>query len=291
MPTNLPKQVAIIVAGFQQSVESSLSDWLNMSSPAECQAGEEELHRLGRGLADEIFEAIVTGRITDVEFEAQVYVSAKGALKLSHGGHRETTFRLLGGREVRVNSLYMKPDRRGRPGRKRKHRGKSGSGLYPVLAALGISFGATPALANEVCWHMTAHDSVRGARAALDRRDIDLGQEGVLKLWGRVANRAVSQRDTWVEEVSRRSWRRQRRTGACCGESASTADAPRSALLRVGAGVKKPGTTSRSPNGGSPRNLSSTLWTTRASVSKTFGLSWTVRCEMPMRPSGWGRRI
>src|SRR5205085_4077713 len=58
---------------------------------------------------------------------------------------RPLRLRLLGGLIVAVTTLYCSPARRTGKGR-----GREGAGLYPELAAFGISEGATPALASRV---------------------------------------------------------------------------------------------------------------------------------------------
>ena len=91
----------------------------------------------------------------------------------------------MGGSRVRLTQLeYLKRNgRRKRRGRPRTKRGKSGTGLYPCLAALGICFGVTPALAGEICAQVADSDSVRAGRSALARRDIDLVMTPLLSAW------------------------------------------------------------------------------------------------------------
>ncbi len=65
---------------------------------------------------------------------------------------RPLELRLLGGLVVFLTTLYSAPSRRkaDRRGRKGKGRGREGAGLYPELAVLGISEGASPALIDRV---------------------------------------------------------------------------------------------------------------------------------------------
>jgi hypothetical protein len=86
--------------------------------------------------------------------------------------------------------------------------------LYPVLAALGIWFGVTPALAGEICQQVTDSDSVRAGRAALARRDIDLGHKQTLRIVNHFSRRAVEQRDAWLEKARTQP----ASTGPLCGK-------------------------------------------------------------------------
>ena len=109
---------------------------------------------------------------------------------------------LLGGTKTNLTGIqYLKPNRRNRPGRPRKGRGKGGTGLYPVLVALGICFGVTPALAGDVCRQVADSDSVRTARTALAQRGIDLSQRATLRLANAFGHRAVEQRLQWLEKA------------------------------------------------------------------------------------------
>jgi len=74
-------------------------------------------------------------------------------------------------------------------------------GLYPALAALGIGFGATPAVVDEICYQMSASDSTQAARQALARRGLDLGQKPTLRLTNQVSRRAAAQRNEWLQRV------------------------------------------------------------------------------------------
>ena len=76
---------------------------------------------------------------------------------------------LLGGTKLRLEAEYFKLDRRQSKTRRRK-RGKAGSGLYPVLAVLGLDNGVTPATAAEVCAQVADSDSLRAGQAALRKR-------------------------------------------------------------------------------------------------------------------------
>jgi len=73
--------------------------------------------------------------------------------------------------------------------------------VYPTLAALGIGFGYSPALAGEIARQVADSESVRSAREALARRDIDPGHKQTLRIVNHIARRAVRQRAQWFDDV------------------------------------------------------------------------------------------
>lgn len=195
-----------------RDLQASLEDWLTRREPSWLQAKsaesfaamEYEVHEAFRKGADALCKAILSEIVEDGAFQrkTQKALKADGGWWRS-GGRRTVKVRLLGGSICKVNVPYLRPDISGGPGRKRGQgrRGKGGAGLYPALAALGIWFGVTPALAQEVCRQVTASDSVRAGRAALARRGQDLGHKQTLRLLEQVGHRMLEQRAAWAERV------------------------------------------------------------------------------------------
>jgi len=202
----LLSQIDLIVAIFRQLVEKKISEWLPKKSPDGFREAELELAGLGRELCDEITAAVLHTMLADPSFQARACAAAYASGKLRSGGARDVSVTLLGGGETSVKVPYLKPDLRGRRGRKRKsgRRGRGGSGLYPTLAALGIWYGVTGALAGEICRQVADSDSVRAGREALARRGIDLGHKQTLRIVNKFSGRAVKQRDEWLSMMRQR---------------------------------------------------------------------------------------
>lgn len=205
MPADLPKQAAVIVEGFRNRVEAKLDAWRTVRTPDGFRSMELELAAMARQVGDELVAAVLHDAVADPAFQAAACAAAarQGGVKYRSGGAREVTVTLLGGGQTRVKVPYLKQDLRGRVGRPRcsGHRRQGGTGLYPSLAALGIWFGVTPALAGEVVRQDADSESVRTARQALARRDIDLGHKETLRLFDHVARRTVEQRQHWFDDV------------------------------------------------------------------------------------------
>jgi len=192
------------IEAFLERIDARLSGWRSVRGSEKFQEMEQEVHAACRSLADELTEKLLQSILADGEFQAKTARALRDSgCNYKDVGRRKVSVTLLGGKKTRVHVEYFREDLSGRPGPKRKHgrRGKSGTGLYPALAALGIWFGTTPALASEVARQVTDSESVRTAREALRRRGIDLGHEKTLKLVNKVSHRAVAQRNDWLEQM------------------------------------------------------------------------------------------
>lgn len=202
MSNDLRQKIDRIVAEFRNEIESNLTEWLKARTPADFRNMELDVAGRCRQLSDGITASILQETVADPFFKAETSIAARQATRLRHGGCRDVTVTLLGGSQVQLQNVeYLKPNRRKRKGRPRKKRGKGGAGLYPVLVALGICFGVTPALAGEVCRQVADSDSVRAGRAALDRRGIDLGHKQTLRIVNAFSTRSVEQRNDWLQRA------------------------------------------------------------------------------------------
>ena len=204
MPSNLPKQIDKTVADFTSVVERRLRQWTKARDPAAFRAMELEVAAEVRTVADEISAYVLQSLVGDPTMQAESSATARRAYpgRYRHGGRRTVKVTLLGGKQVSVDVEYLKANRRSaRRKRRNGNRAEGGSGLYPVLAVLGIWFGVTPALAGEVCRQVTDSDSVRTGRSALARRGIVLGHQRTLRIVNRTSQRAVEQRQRWLESA------------------------------------------------------------------------------------------
>jgi hypothetical protein len=114
---------------------------------------------------------------------------------------RETPVQFLGGGRLMLCTPYIARDLRKRRGPTRAvgRRGGSGSGLYPVLASLGIDFRATPAVQSEVAKQSVRGASTAEARAALAERGIALNSKTVRSITLRVGEKALEQRQARIK--------------------------------------------------------------------------------------------
>ena len=210
-----PKTEAEILACLRQSlgrakatlsdaVEARLGDWLRVGDAGAFRALEIEAAALSREIGDALVEMVLRARLTS-GFEGECSKAARQGSggPMFSGGRRDVRVTLKGGRRVVVNVGYLKPDLSKQPGPRRGtgRRGAGGAGVYPVLAALGICFGVTPGLADDICRQVADSDSVRSGRAALERRGIDLGHKQTLRIVNEFGQRAVEQRAEWLADA------------------------------------------------------------------------------------------
>ena len=200
MPKDLREQIAKRIEALGENVDRQVAEWRRAGAPVAFREMELAIAAVGRAFSDGVTELILKDRVADPELQAEASIAARATGAYRHGGTREIGVTLLGGRRIRVRAEYLKVNRRGQPGRRRGNgrRGRGGTGIYPVLAVLGIAQGVTPALAGEICRQVADSDSVRAGRAALDRRDIDPGHKQTLRIVNGFSHRAVQQRNAWL---------------------------------------------------------------------------------------------
>lgn len=200
MPNDLREQINAAIEQLRQDVEQRLPSWSEMDSPMAFCEMELKMASFGRQVADGVSAAVLKHRLADDVVQAETSAAAHSFGEYRSGGRRWRTIRLYGGGTVRVEVEYLKPNKRGLPGRPRGSgkRGKGGKGLYPALVALGIAFGASPALAKEVCCQSADSDSFRTGLAALKRRGIDLGHKPTHRLVNRIGARVNTLRHKWL---------------------------------------------------------------------------------------------
>jgi hypothetical protein len=158
-------------------------------------------HDVARSCLDPIVAAVIQaahGAPAVVE-RATMLVGAYADLRLQKTA-QPVAVTLLGGSTAEIFTPYFLQRPRCKPGRKRGRgrRGKEGNGIYPRLAALGIHFRVSPALAGEVA-RQVALGTVEQSMDALAARGIKLDRKTVSRLTQRLAERGLAHRD-WLEK-------------------------------------------------------------------------------------------
>jgi hypothetical protein len=206
MSSDITAQIQSVAAKVESDITAKIPAWRAVRDPVAFRAVELEIAALGREASDAITGLVLKHIVADPVLQVEASQAARQGGKFRHGGIRDVIVTLLGSSQVRLQVEYVRPNHRGnrrRPGRRRKvgQRGKGGAGFYPVLAALGIWFGVTPALGGEVCRQVADSDSVRAGRDALERRGINLSQRRTLRIVNKYSGRAVEQREQWLQQV------------------------------------------------------------------------------------------
>ena len=176
---------AAISRQIAEELKCKLPAWEQIltTSPAKLIDVEESILGYSREIAKYLTAAVLTSpNVTQaVEREAeQITQEQNTAFKTAYDSE-SLRVDFLCGLRVAITTPYLA--RRGnaasRGGSKKtgKGRGEEGAGLYPELAALGISKGASPALASETCRQAVLLPSYEMATLELGRRGVDLTQD------------------------------------------------------------------------------------------------------------------
>lgn len=201
MPSNLRSQIEKIVHTTRSHVEDQIENWQQATSPVQFREMEVEVHKLAREFADKLSGAILVSMSQDPALQAKTMRAAHTASSrsLRRAGQNRVNVTLLGGSKISLKVAYLAPAlRKNKRGRKKKRCRRSKKGMFPLLVALGIHYGVTPALAGEICRQVADSDSVRTGREALERRGIDLGHKQTLRIVNSFGHRAVEQREQWL---------------------------------------------------------------------------------------------
>src|SRR5262252_193897 len=152
---------ALLAEPFPQTPEDMLQLEQRISVAAAQLADQMVLEQLTRAHAAEgfVMQAIAQAR-------------AQSPVPLVHKGFRTTSVLLLGGTRIVLETPYLREDRRGYRGRRRRTRGPYGAGCYPVLEALGIADRVSPATRSEIALHVVQAASYREAADMLGRRGL-----------------------------------------------------------------------------------------------------------------------
>ena len=134
---------ALLDAPFPQTPEDMLQLEHRLSAAAAQVADQIVLVQLSRAHEAE-------GCVTQAIAQAR----AQSPVPLVHKGFRTTSVLLLGGTRIVFETPYLREDRRGHRGRRRRKRGPSGAGCYPVLEALGIADRVSPATRSDIALHV-----------------------------------------------------------------------------------------------------------------------------------------
>lgn len=176
------------------------------TGPGRLHALERSLHaRVAKECLDPVVGASIKAAHENpvVVSRAEAIIDATPHLRPQRASER-VTLRLLGGSTVSVKTPYFlrRPPRgRGHP-RGRGRRMPEGNGVYPVLAALGIHYRVSPALASDIA-RMVAMSTEAEAKQSLALRGIEMGQKTITRLTRRLAKRGLAYRAWRIEQTSK----------------------------------------------------------------------------------------
>jgi hypothetical protein len=179
---------ALLAEPFPQTPEDMLQLEQRLSVAAAQLADQMVLEQLTRAHAAEgfVMQAIAQARV-------------QSPVPLVHKGFRTTSVLLLGGTRIVLETPYLREDRRGYRGRRRRTRGPYGAGCYPVLEALGIADRVSPATRSEIALHVVQAASYREAAAMLARRGLSCDVSSLVRISTVLASASIRLRDAALE--------------------------------------------------------------------------------------------
>ncbi len=155
--------------------------------------------------ADQMLLVQVTRAHEDEAFVRQAMAQARGQrpVTLVHKGLRTTSVLLLGGTRSIIETPYLCEARQSRRGRPRRKRGRSGTGCYPVLEALGIADRVSPASRMEIALHVVQAASDLEAAQRLSRRGLTCDVSSLVRITTATAEASTRLREAALEAALR----------------------------------------------------------------------------------------
>ena len=162
----LPNVVSLLISLTRFAVPKSGKDLYKM---------EHHIYKLCARIGDQLILNALEKLHQDNNFIKEVIEKARidSPVPLRNKGWRTVSVLLMGGTRVVLSTPYFREDHRKKRGPKRKKRGSAGSGGYPVLTALGIRDGVSPATRSEIALYTIQAASYEEAAQILKRRGID----------------------------------------------------------------------------------------------------------------------
>lgn len=156
---------------------SSLEPFWAAPSPRTPQAFwalEQAVQTTAGQVADQILGHHLAQLHQDPQFVGQAIQQARehSPVRLVHKGFKTVSVLLSGGTRFLLKTPYLRPDRRGKRGRKRTQRGPQGEGRYPVLEAIGIRDGVSPATRSQLALYTVQAGSYQEAILLLAQRGL-----------------------------------------------------------------------------------------------------------------------
>lgn len=166
-------------------------------TPEELWQMEQHLYKTSAQVADQLLLKHLMKAHEDETFVRQAIGQARigSPNPLVHKGWKEVSVLLSGGSRVVFKTPYLREDFRGKRGRKHQKRGKEGSGVYPVLEALGIRDGVSPATRSEIALYTVQAASYQEAVQLLERRGLACDISTLVRVAAATARADISLRD------------------------------------------------------------------------------------------------
>lgn len=166
---------------------------------------EQQLYKTAAQVGDHVVLMQIEAAHNDRAFVKEAVEAARqrSEVPLVHKGCKTIGVLLLGGSRMLIKTPYLREDHSGKRGRKRRKRGKQGRGVYPVLEALGIGEGVSPATRSEMALYTVQTGSYQEAQALLEKRGLCCDLSTLTRVSLSTARSAIALRDAALESARR----------------------------------------------------------------------------------------
>jgi len=180
------------------------------SSPTELLDAEEARRRLGGEIADLLCATDVLRAHQDEKLVEEAVAESRRQLKertgfkrIKNTGWRLTSVRFPHGLALKLPTPCLRPDLRGRRGRRRGSgkRRNGGAGVYPVLVRLGISDLVTPLTRSDIGRQAVLSASYAEAQEQLRRQGLEVDIDTLVRVAVGMGVRALLLRDDALERA------------------------------------------------------------------------------------------
>ena len=189
-----------------ESSPSSLEAFREVASPRDPLAFwelEQQVRQQAHRQADQILGYHLSRLHQDAAFvqAAIEKVRKESPIPLIHKGYKTVSVRLPGGTRFLVKTPYLRPNHRGKRGPKRTRRGPKGVGHYPVLEAVGIRDGVSPATRSQLALYTVQAGSYQEAVHLLAERGFQVDPATLARIAQATAQADISLREIALEQA------------------------------------------------------------------------------------------
>jgi hypothetical protein len=168
-------------------VQPTLSSFWELPSPRTPMAFwelEQQVHRTAGQVADQIMGHHLTQVHHEPDFVRQAVEKAreKSLVPLINKGLKPVSVLLSGGTRFVLKTPYLRPNPTKKAGRKRTKRGPTGVGRYPVLEAVGIRDGVSPATRSQIALFTVQAGSYQEAIVLLAERGLSVDASTLIRV-------------------------------------------------------------------------------------------------------------
>ena len=166
-------------------------------TPLEFWELEQQVHTTAGQVADQILGHHL-GRVhQEPDFVRQAIQKARdqSPISLIHKGLKPVSVLLSGGTRYVLKTPYLLPKPTKKAGRKRTKRGPKGVGRYPVLEALGIRDGVSPATRSQLALYTVQAGSYQEAITLLSERGLAVDPDTLIRVAQTTAQADISLRE------------------------------------------------------------------------------------------------